>query len=148
MLNKNNNKNPNLGSQSISATKFNEYFTNIGPELAQKFPDSNLNWKLQSCIHNFKFKNISSDFVLSNLKLLGDESNRDSLGIDSKLLKLAAEKITPSVLYMLNLSLSKGIVPSECKLAKVIPVYKSKGSVTEEGNYRPISILPHISKLL
>ena len=49
---------------------------------------------------------------------------------------------------MLNLSLSKGIVPSEWKLAKVIPVYKSKGRVTEEGNYRPISILPHISKLL
>ena len=70
------NKSPNLGSKSISTTKCNEYFTNIGPH-------SNLNWKLQSYIHNFKFKNISSDFVLSNLKMLGDESNLDliSLGI-------------------------------------------------------------------
>ena len=40
-----------------------------------------------------------------------------------------------SVLYILNLALSKGIVPSEWKLAKVIPVYKSKGSVTKEGQF-------------
>ena len=49
---------------------------------------------------------------------------------------------------MLSLALSKDIVPSEWKLAKAIPVYKSKGSVTKEGNYRPVFILPHISILL
>ena len=38
-------------------------------------------------------------------------------------------------------------MPSEWKVAKVIPLYKS-GSLAEIDNYRPISILPTLSKIL
>ena len=38
-----------------------------------------------------------------------------------------------------NLSLETGVVPTECKMAKVIPIFKS-GSIAEIDNYRPISI--------
>ena len=42
-----------------------------------------------------------------------------------------------------NLSLETGVVLSEWKVAKVIPLYKS-GSLAEIDNYRPISILPSL----
>ena len=48
---------------------------------------------------------------------------------------------------IINISLEQGIVPNAMKLAKVIPIYKAK-SKQEFNNYRPISLLSNISKLL
>ena len=50
--------------------------------------------------------------------------------------------------HIFNLSLCCGIIPHDFKIARVTPIYKGKGSVTEPGNYRPISIIPTVSKLL
>lgn len=47
----------------------------------------------------------------------------------------------------MNSSLATGVVPTEWKMAKVIPIFKS-GSKAEIDNYRPISILPTMSKIL
>ena len=51
------------------------------------------------------------------------------------------------LLYIINLSLQSGSVPMEWKAAKIIPLFKS-GSMDELDNYRPISILPVLSKIL
>ena len=48
---------------------------------------------------------------------------------------------------IINASLSQAKIPADWKAAKVIPVYKA-GKVNQIGNYRPISILPVISKLI
>ena len=40
-----------------------------------------------------------------------------------------------------------GIVLDDWKLAKVTPVYKGKGDKNELGNYRPISVVSHLSKI-
>ena len=48
---------------------------------------------------------------------------------------------------IVNASLSQGTVPSEWKYAKVTPLYK-KGMSTDMDNYRPISVLPVVSKVL
>ena len=47
---------------------------------------------------------------------------------------------------ILNCCLSNGIFPSKLKLAKVIPVFK-KGAPDQLNNYRPISLLPSLSKI-
>lgn len=48
---------------------------------------------------------------------------------------------------MVNKSLEEGAVPDSLKLAKVIPIYKAKDK-SDFSNYRPISLLPTISKIL
>ena len=63
------------------------------------------------------------------------------------MLKDAALVLTKPLTFIINLSLETGVVPSEWKVAKVIPLYKS-GSQAEIDNYRPISILPTLSKIL
>ena len=40
-----------------------------------------------------------------------------------------------------------GVVLDDWKLAKVTPVYKGKGDKNELGNYRPISVVSHLSKI-
>ena len=46
---------------------------------------------------------------------------------------------------MINCSFTTGIVPQAIKIAKVVPIYK-KGEKDDVTNYRPISILPYLSK--
>ena len=45
------------------------------------------------------------------------------------------------------MSLLKGVFPSELKIARVIPLFKS-GESNKYSNYRPVSVLPLFSKIL
>jgi hypothetical protein len=56
-------------------------------------------------------------------------------------LKLSAEYIAPSITYLINLSILEGVFPSNLKIAKISPLFKS-GDKSLLGNYRPISVLP------
>ncbi|KAK3096760.1 hypothetical protein FSP39_003001 [Pinctada imbricata] len=72
-----------------------------------------------------------------------------SAGVDTlgpRILKIAAGIITKPITSMINMSIFTGVFPEKLKTAKVTPIYK-KGDKSDPGNYRPISILPTISKL-
>ena len=49
--------------------------------------------------------------------------------------------------HMFNISLLNGVFPDSMKIARAIPLFKS-GNTKEFSNYRPISLLPHFSKIL
>ena len=66
--------------------------------------------------------------------------------IPAKVLKITANIIAPSLTYIFNISLQSGIYVDDWQLAKIIPIYKSEDRKKCE-NYRPISILPVISKV-
>ena len=68
-------------------------------------------------------------------------------GISIRILKLALPAISPSLEHIYNASISSGIVPDAFKKAKVTPIHK-KESTHERGNFRPISVLPILSKPL
>ena len=55
--------------------------------------------------------------------------------------------IADCVTHLINLSIKSGVVPSEWKQAKVVPLFKS-GNKDDLDNSRPISILPILSKIL
>ena len=86
--------------------------------------------------------------MLKLLKGLGTNSSLDILNIDCKLLKLAAECIAPTLTHLFNISLQCGIVPSDWKYSRVTPIYKGAGEVKNCSNFRPISVIGHIAKML
>ena len=100
------------------------------------------------CIHKFQFVDISPDDVLKFINSFDNESSTDVLGFESKLLKLSALVISPLLTRIFNSSLSHGDVPSDWKFSRVTPIYKGKGEKCNEGNYRPISAIGHIAKVL
>ena len=66
--------------------------------------------------------------------------------IPAKVLKITANIIAPSLTYIFYISRQSSIYVDDLKLAKIIPIYKSEDRKKCE-NYRPISILPVISKV-
>ena len=55
--------------------------------------------------------------------------------------------ITKPITHLINISIKEGIFPDDLKMAKITPIYK-KGERSDPGNYRPISILPTLSKII
>ena len=58
-------------------------------------------------------------------------------GLTARLLKDAAQAIARPITYLVNLTISSGVIPSEWKDARVTPIFKS-GKKNDENNYRPI----------
>ncbi len=64
----------------------------------------------------------------------------------AKLLIVAAHMLCEPLRYVVNLSIHTSVFPDLLKMAEISSVYK-KGDVMDKNNYRPISILPNLSKL-
>ncbi len=76
-----------------------------------------------------------------------DKKSSGHDNLSSHFLKLINKEISYPISIILNKSLQNGHVPDSLKLAKIIPIYKAKAK-DEFVNYRPISLLPVISKIL
>ena len=63
-------------------------------------------------------------------------------------MKLTREHIVPAVCHIVNLSIQNRKFPAHWKIAKVVPLYKGKGSKFDPKSYRPVAILPILSKVL
>jgi hypothetical protein len=138
----------------LIAESFNEYFVNVGPSLASEASEEPLTQHTTNSynksdpttdtIFHFHRINVENIFLaLMNLKI------NKSTGLDkipANVLRLSADIIAPSLTYIFNLSLDTGIYVDDWKRARVIPIYKYEDRRKCE-NYRPISILPIVSKL-
>ena len=96
--------------------------------------------------NNFTFVPTTEEDVL---KLLQQIDPSKAVGLDNlggRFLKDGASELCRPVTQLINLSISKSLFPDQCKIAKLKPLYK-KGSALEPKNYRPISLLPLLSKL-
>ena len=137
------------------ATKFNNFFCNIGPNLAKRILPTNKSASFflnipDSLTHNmvFHLQPVCVDTVLRKLETLKENKSSGADGISPKLLKLGAQHLAAPLTHLINESLAHGQVPTAMKIAKVLPIYKGKGDQTECSNYRLISVLTVVSKVL
>ena len=142
-----------ITDSKLIAESFNEYFVNIGPSLASEASEEPLTQHTTN-YHNFNpttdtifhFHRINVENIV--LALMNLKINK-STGLDkipANVLRLSADIIAPSLTYIFNLSLDTGIYVDDWKRARVIPIYKSEDR-RKCANYRPISILPIVSKV-
>ena len=132
------------------ANKFNSFFTNIGPNLAKNIvlPQNKcFRSYLSNPINNrFRFKEVTT---LDIEKLIDTFAPKLSTGHDNismKLIKVLKGVITQPLTVIINQMLNTGIFPENLKIAKVIPIFKKENESIFD-NYRPISLLPAMSKL-
>ena len=146
-----------ISDDITKAEAFNDFFINIGMNLATEngshvSPNtSSRDWEnspvKSSTNVNFKFHEISLEEVIWQLRNLKTSKATGIDNIPAKVLKISAEVVGPALTWIYNLSIKTGIYVDEWKKAWVMPIFKSEDRQKCE-NYRPISILPIISKIL
>ena len=139
-----------LTSNEDIANCFNRFFCNIGPELANsiKGPEgkSYQDYLKQNILSSFSFSTVSSDDVKDMIASLKSKSSFGHDGVSSILLKQLSPEIYKVLTCIINQSLMTGIFPNSLKIAKISPIYKKEDPHLTD-NYRPISLLPVISKV-
>lgn len=90
---------------------------------------------------------VTSHFIVSQLQSLNPRKSSGLDGLSPLFLRDAAGMIKQPVAHIVNLSILTETVPEGMKHARVTPLYK-KGSRQDPGNYRPVSVLNILSKIL
>jgi hypothetical protein len=85
--------------------------------------------------------------VQKELKNLNPNKAQGPDGLSTRLLKECAVELAEPIKNLINQSISTEKLPMEWKTANVVPIHK-KGPKTEVSNYRPVSLLPIISKVM
>ena len=145
------NENVKVTSSNDIANTFNDFFVQVGENLAKKIVDTNDNDSYKEYLgphrdETFFLSPVTTSEVNS---LIGTLDRAKASGYDDLTVRLlvdARDYVSEPLAYILNLSFSTGIFPDKLKVARVVPIFK-KGDKTAPGNYRPISVLPVISKL-
>ena len=137
-----------LNEKSTIAEAFNRFFALIVKNITSQVNTTPSTCSTQSPYTEnvFQLNQVNNRFVLNQLLKLKINKGTGLDSIPARLLKDGAYEISECITYIINMSLTQGIVPEDWKYARVIPVYKS-GKNTDMDNYSPMSILPAVSKI-
>ena len=144
----------NCNSQIETAKCFNDFYSNIAQQLADKIPKTDVSFKdyLPKIDDSVKELDLSRSVDELSLEILIRKMKaKRSFSHDymsNFALKAVRQPLLKPLAHIISLSLKLGHVPKDWKKAKLIPIYKNKGEKDEMNNYRGISILPTFSKLV
>lgn len=127
---------------------FNKHFSTIGFKLGQIFGRAiDADQFPLKTTESFRLTLVTDQFVYEQLLHLKPNKAIGLDKISSRLLKDGAEIIAPILAKIINCSFNLKSLPQSWKSAKVIALFKNS-STDDCNNYRPISILPTVSKIM
>lgn len=142
----------NLSSdRNDSVNSVNHYFAGIGQSLAEDILKNTQNYSVPK-----SFNSQPTSFVLLDTDPLEVEStimslnSNTAMGCDNvpmSFLKTSKHVMAPLIAKLINLCFAHGLFPDAFKKSIVTPVHKG-GDRDDVGNYRPISVLTSLSKVM
>lgn len=132
---------------------FNDYFSTIAAQITNEIPQTDIDPidYLKKAILpediSFSFMTVPETEVIQVINNLKNKNSTDIYGLSVKMIKTIANFISPLLTRLINQCFFEGKFPSALKKAIVTPIYK-KGDDKEVTNYRPISLLPILSKVV
>ena len=135
--------------KEIIAESLNKYFIDVGPNLAEKIPNTKNNFKsymkkINNSMPNYEVSDDEFKEAFFSLKI------NKSPGFDNisfNVIKHCFDDLLKPLKHISSLSLTCGIFPDQLKIANIAPFFKT-GEKDLVKDYRPISILPCFSKVL
>ena len=130
---------------------FNKHFANVGKTLSNSLGDINdeISHRIYLNEHsapNFEFEPISPEKVSNLIDGLTSKSTSADDGISTILLKRIKATISKPIALIINQTFATSKFPNKLKTARVKALFK-KNDLHDMNNYRPISVLPSISKI-
>ena len=149
-----------LGDDDLvdKAETFNDFFAKVGKKTFDKTQEglSSNNGNIQignyteftnNPIHTFKPSPVDCDTIILTIKNLKDSKAYGSDGISLRFIRDSLYVILFYITVIVNTSIVTNTFPTLWKYSHAVPVYKS-GDKDDVSNYRPISLLPVLSKIL
>ena len=141
-----------------NASIFKDFFSKLADDLVAKLPSPSGRFGISSVKSyykkilgspslNFELAPTTEANILMILQSLQTDKAAGIDNISSRFLKDGAKILAEPICQLCNLSISLSLFPADCKTAKIKPLFK-KGSKTDPKNYRPVSLLPIISKII
>lgn len=130
------------------ASKFNEYFANVSTNIDATIPPATSDPVASinvNCMNSIYLSPISPSEIRSLIKGL----KNSTYGLDrlpTKMFKHVGDALSLPISKLINASIATGVFPDLLKAATVVPVHKA-GIMSLFTNYRPISVLPLLSKI-
>lgn len=141
--------NISISSNKEIAEEFNNYYASIADKLASEISPVTVPYDSflpEPVPFSFFLKPTSeqeiSD-VIYNIKITSPGYDE----ICMKIVKECSNEISPFLNFLINKCFREGSFPKQLQIAKIIPIYK-KGEKSKNTNYRPVSILPSIRKII
>lgn len=137
----------------VDINKINSFFVNVGRKLATQITTLNLNTPPVNDsysippVNSFVMLPADESDILNLIMGLKETCATGTDMTSSKIIKRYADIFIPPMTHICNLALSTGIFPNAFKTAVIKPIHKA-GDKDCVDNYRPISILPALSKIL
>ena len=132
------------------ADNMNEYFSTVANQLQEKiFGGFDFKKYLTNRCENTFFINPTNKFEIADeIQRLNTNKSIGPHSIDTRILKEIDSVIAEPLADIINLSFQNGVYIDCLKKSKIIPIYKQKGDKLLCNNYRPISLLSNINKII
>ena len=139
--------NVEYSDNQVISDKFNEFFISIGKNIAESLPNQgdHLHYLEGDYPNSFYFSPINH----LDIKIIISSLKNKTFGPNTypvKVLKYISNPISHILSHLINISLESGEFPNSLKTARVTPIFKD-GNPNDLSNYRPISVLPLLSKV-
>jgi len=141
-----------LTDPKLIAEEFNTFFTSAGRKVADLVePISKDSTSFLPHIdpppHTLELRTLTQGELIHIINNMESKSSTDSNGMSTKLIKLLKYELATPLVHLFNLSIRTGKFPSKLKTSRTVPIFKA-GDSSSCDNYRPISLLSSISKIL
>ena len=123
---------------------FNEYFHSVFVRSSYVLPSTSVLKQPSLALGEINFSELD---VFHTLQSLDTSKASGGDGISPKLLKLSALALYQPLYYLFSITLLQNYLPSDWRIHVIKPILKS-GDRSSVKNYRPISLLPVVSKVL
>nr|CAH7732177.1 unnamed protein product [Callosobruchus chinensis]CAH7762423.1 unnamed protein product [Callosobruchus chinensis] len=136
---------------SLTPDEFNNFFTSFADRISHMFtqtvdPLFYLN-NIPKPSSSFFMAPILDDDVRIAILRLKNSPSVDVYGLNAEMLKSSLDYLISPLTTLYNKCLEEGCWPDAFKITKVVPIHK-KGDLNDIENFRPIAIVPLISKIL
>ena len=140
----------------VIANEFNKYFVSIAPNLnSSSYYNQSHGIPIKGIQHFSAYmnQNVTDSIYLNEctsneiIEIINDLNNNKASDISVKVLKSCSQTIAPYLCEFYNTFMLNGTFPTNLKLGQITPIYK-KGNCQLFDNYRPVSTLPSLGKVL